>query len=402
MTGPAPAWAELAGQQAAVEQLSRAAAADRPTHAWLFTGTLIGTLLLHPLYASLVARLPRRRFIAFAYRFFILNLVGFFLLFTVSDPKQSVWVGRFFFIWLSVFNLFVVSVFWSFMADLYRPAQSKRLFGAVAVGGTLGALLGSTITTGLAGVLGAVNLLLVSALILELAVHVARRLEGEERRLAQAAREDGGEREVGSTPGVSTHAAEVIGGGVFDGIRHVLRSPYLLGIAALVLLYTIASTFLYFQRIDIVARVFDGEQDALQALFNHQIVAGDVVVIRTEGPKGGPGMREMLAITGAIKGAGIGKDVLLITDGRFSGGSTGLCIGHVAPEAVDGGPIALVRDGDTISVNIPERTIDLVVPDEELLRRRAGWEVPPNPRLHGVLGKYAKLVQSAATGAVCY
>ena len=150
------------------------------------------------------------------------------------------------------------------------------------------------------------------------------------------------------------------------------------------------------------ARVFNQEQPAMDAVLNGELERGDVVVIRYEGPKGGPGMREMLAITGAIKGAGIGKDVLLITDGRFSGGSTGLCIGHVAPEAVDGGPIALVRDGDTISVNIPERTINLDVPEEELLRRRAEWEVPHNPRLHGVLGKYAKLVRSAATGAVCY
>jgi dihydroxy-acid dehydratase len=147
------------------------------------------------------------------------------------------------------------------------------------------------------------------------------------------------------------------------------------------------------------ARVFDREQPAMDAVLNGELKAGDVVIIRYEGPKGGPGMREMLAITGAIKGAGIGKDVLLITDGRFSGGSTGLCIGHVAPEAVDGGPIAFVRDGDPISVNIPERTIDLGVSEEELAERRKDWTLPENPRLHGVLGKYAQLVKSAAVGA---
>lgn len=148
------------------------------------------------------------------------------------------------------------------------------------------------------------------------------------------------------------------------------------------------------------ARVFNREQPAMDAVLNGELNKGDVVVIRYEGPKGGPGMREMLAITGAIKGAGIGKDVLLITDGRFSGGSTGLCIGHVAPEAVDGGPIALVADGDPIRVDIPSRSIDLLVDNAELERRRSEWEIPENPRLKGVLGKYAKLVKSASLGAI--
>jgi dihydroxy-acid dehydratase len=125
------------------------------------------------------------------------------------------------------------------------------------------------------------------------------------------------------------------------------------------------------------------------------------VVIRYEGPRGGPGMREMLAVTGAIKGAGLGKDVLLLTDGRFSGATTGLCVGHVAPEAADGGPIALVRDGDRIALDMAGRTLDLLVDDAELERRRAEW-APPAPTLRtGVLGKYAKLVRSAAQGAVC-
>ena len=149
------------------------------------------------------------------------------------------------------------------------------------------------------------------------------------------------------------------------------------------------------------ARVFDGERAAMDALAEGRIVAGDVVVIRYEGPKGGPGMREMLAITGAIKGAGLGKDVLLLTDGRFSGGTTGLCVGHVAPEAVDGGPIAFVRDGDRIRLDVAGRALDVLVDAEELKRREEGWEPLPPKYTRGVLGKYAKVVQSAAHGAVC-
>ncbi|MBF4584293.1 dihydroxy-acid dehydratase [Curtobacterium sp. VKM Ac-2865] len=148
------------------------------------------------------------------------------------------------------------------------------------------------------------------------------------------------------------------------------------------------------------ARVFDRERSAMDALTEGRIHKGDVVVIRYEGPKGGPGMREMLAITAAIKGAGLGKDVLLLTDGRFSGGTTGLCIGHIAPEAVDAGPVAFVRDGDRIRVDIAARTLDLLVDAAELEARRDGWAPLPPRYTRGVLAKYAKLVQSAAKGAV--
>jgi dihydroxy-acid dehydratase len=147
------------------------------------------------------------------------------------------------------------------------------------------------------------------------------------------------------------------------------------------------------------ARVFDGEKAAMDALGT--LDPGDVVVIRYEGPRGGPGMREMLAVTGAIKGAGLGKDVLLLTDGRFSGGTTGLCIGHVAPEAAHGGPIALVHDGDPIVLDMDTRTLDVGVDEAELGRRRSSWTAPPSPRRTGVLAKYAALVGSAAHGAVC-
>jgi dihydroxy-acid dehydratase len=149
------------------------------------------------------------------------------------------------------------------------------------------------------------------------------------------------------------------------------------------------------------ARVFDGEPAAMEAVTDGRISKGDVVVIRWEGPKGGPGMREMLAVTAAIKGAGLGKDVVLLTDGRFSGATSGLCIGHVAPEAADRGPIALVADGDRILLDVPNRRLDLLVDAEELDRRASGWK-PRDPKYtSGVLAKYARLVGSAAQGAVC-
>ena len=148
------------------------------------------------------------------------------------------------------------------------------------------------------------------------------------------------------------------------------------------------------------ARVFERERPAMDALTEGKIQKGDVVVIRYEGPKGGPGMREMLAITAAIKGAGLGKDVLLLTDGRFSGGTTGLCIGHIAPEATEGGPIALVRDGDLIRVNIAARSLELLVEPEELAARKQDWQPLPPRYTRGVLAKYSKLVGSASQGAV--
>jgi dihydroxy-acid dehydratase len=148
------------------------------------------------------------------------------------------------------------------------------------------------------------------------------------------------------------------------------------------------------------ARVFDGEQLALAALFDHQIHPGDVVIIRTEGPRGGPGMREMLQITAAIKGAGLGKDVLLVTDGRFSGGTTGLCIGHVAPESEVGGPLGLVEEGDRVRVDLPGRSLDLLITPEEMDRRRSDWSPLPPRYTTGALAKYARLVGSAGLGAV--
>jgi AAA family ATP:ADP antiporter len=243
--------------------------------AWLFTGTLVGMLLVHPLFTALVARLPRRRFVPLIYRFFILNLVVFFLVFGAGDGDHAVWVGRVFFVWTSVFNLFVVSVFWSFMTDLYRPAQSQRLFGLVAVGGTLGAILGSTLTSALVPLVGPANLLLVSALLLEIAARAARALDGQEASLARGAR-------LEEADAVGEEGIGIIGGGVLDGIRHVARSPYLLGIAALMLLFTIASTFLYFQQAAIVARVFEGDPQARTGLFARLDLAVNVLTLATQ------------------------------------------------------------------------------------------------------------------------
>jgi dihydroxy-acid dehydratase len=148
------------------------------------------------------------------------------------------------------------------------------------------------------------------------------------------------------------------------------------------------------------ARVFDGEDGAMDAIMTGKINHGDVIVIRYEGPKGGPGMREMLAITGALKGAGLGSTVALITDGRFSGGTWGFCIGHVAPEATDGGPIAFVNEGDRIRIDVPTKALDLLVDPSEIEKRKVGWKPNPPRYTSGVLAKFAKLVQGAETGAI--
>jgi len=148
------------------------------------------------------------------------------------------------------------------------------------------------------------------------------------------------------------------------------------------------------------ARVFEREEDAMHAVQTRQIVAGDVVVIRYEGPVGGPGMREMLGVTAAISGQGLGRDVLLITDGRFSGATRGMCVGHIAPEAMLGGPIGLLQEGDLVEVNIPERSINMLVDAAELERRAAGWTPPAPNYKSGVMAKYAQTARQADDGAV--
>ena len=214
---------------------------------WLFLGTLLGMLLIHPLFTALVSRLPRRLFIPLSYTFFAANLIAFWLLFLIISEDAGIWAGRVFFVWTSVFNLFVVSIFWSLMADLFKPAQAKRLFGFVAVGGTVGAVVGSSVTAFLAARVGPTNLLLVSAAILGLAMLVARKLMS----IASKSRVD-------DDP-LRPPTAQIerpVGGGVFDGIRTVFSSNYLLGIVCYMLLYTITATFLYFQQAEIVEATF--------------------------------------------------------------------------------------------------------------------------------------------------
>lgn len=222
---------------------------------WMFTGTMIAMIAVHPLYTSIVSKLPRRKFIPLAYRFFIANLVIFFVLFKMIPPAQSVWVARVFFVWVSVFNLFVVSVFWSLIADLFRSGQGKRLFGVIAVGGTLGAMFGATLTTSLVKVLGSINLLLISAVILELAVWASKVLDSSEAKLRAA---DGlaSDAPAAVIAASANEGDKAVGGTAWEGIQRILSNPYLLGISVLIFFYTISSTFLYFQQADIVARVF--------------------------------------------------------------------------------------------------------------------------------------------------
>lgn len=216
---------------------------------WLFTGTLLAMIAANPPFAALVARLPRMRFIAITYRFFILNLLIFFVLLQVAAGEANVWVGRAFFIWTSVFNLFVVSVFWAFMVDLFTNEQSKRLFGFIAAAATAGGIAGSSLTASLVQTLGTPRLLLVSALLLEAGVFAARRLG----RLAPSLHQPAPGEDT-RTPGAADPG--VIGGGALAGLRNALASPYLLNICVYMLLYTVLSTFLYFQQADIVDRTF--------------------------------------------------------------------------------------------------------------------------------------------------
>ncbi len=209
---------------------------------WLFTGTLLAMLAVNPLFAYAVRRWPRERFIAIAYRFFMLNLLIFMVLLTLATPEQHVWIGRAFFIWVSVFNLFVVSVFWSFVVDVFDAEQGKRLFGFLAAGATLGGIAGSSLTSGFVERLGQNWLLLASIILLEVAVFASRRLS----RVSDAFQRP--------VQGDDPH--KPVGGGIFAGMTHTFRSPYLLGIAFFILFYSVTSTFLYFQQATIAEADF--------------------------------------------------------------------------------------------------------------------------------------------------
>jgi ATP:ADP antiporter, AAA family len=231
---------------------------------WLFTGTLVCMILLNPIFSTLVAKVPRRVFIPLAYGFFMSNLLVFFILLKTMPASSNVWVGRVFFVWVSVFNLFVVSVFWSFMTDVFKHRQGKRLFAFVALGGTIGAVLGSSITAFFADRLGTAPLLLVSIGFLGLAILCARGLG----RSAEGTWE--------STRG-TPDGERVIGGGALAGMGHLVRSPYLLGISGFILFFTIGSTFLYFMQASIIGQIAD--RAARTALFAKIDLATNLLTI---------------------------------------------------------------------------------------------------------------------------
>jgi ATP:ADP antiporter, AAA family len=230
---------------------------------WMFTGTLVVMLIANASFSALVARFTRRRFIPIAYRFLIANLIIFFLLLLTISKGHQIWVGRVFFVWTSVFNLFVVSVFWAFMVDVFTSDQGKRLFGFISVGGTLGAIAGAFITAALVRKLGAVNLLLVSAVLLELSAQCVRLFPRPE---------------AGRGEEKKANEEEPVGGGIWAGLVHNLKSPYLLGISAYMFLYAITSTLLYFQQIGIAAAAFT-DRAARTAFFAKIDLAVNILTI---------------------------------------------------------------------------------------------------------------------------
>jgi AAA family ATP:ADP antiporter len=228
---------------------------------WMYTGTLVTMLVANALFSAIVARMSRRRFIPIAYRFFMANLVIFYVLMHTLTPAQNIWVGRAFYVWVSVFNLFVVTLFWAFMTDVFNSEQAKRLFAFISVGGSIGAIVGPIITVTLVHKLGAPNLILVTAAMLEAApwcvkffpTEFARPPEHQPRDPSTVARDD-------------RTAEQPIGGGILAGITHIIRSPYLLGICGFVLLYTVTTTFSYFQQTEITGHQFQ-DRNARTAFF---------------------------------------------------------------------------------------------------------------------------------------
>ncbi len=220
---------------------------------WLFTGTLVAMLIANALFAALVVRFSRRRFIPIAYRTLIANLLIFFVLMMTISREHQVWVGRAFFVWTSVFNLFVVSVFWAFMVDVFSTEQGKRLFGFISVGGTLGGIVGAAITATLVQRIGSLNLLLISAVLLELGAQCVRLFPTTFAGSESSVRKE----TAGELP---------IGGRIWTGITHCIKSPYLLGICAYIFLYATTSTLLYFQQVDIAAHAF-ADRSARTAFF---------------------------------------------------------------------------------------------------------------------------------------
>jgi AAA family ATP:ADP antiporter len=254
---------------------------------WLFTGTLVGMLIANPPFSALVSRLAPVRFISWTYRFFMANLVLFLILFGTGPGEVNVWAGRIFYIWGAIFNLFVVSVFWGFLADVFSSEQSRRLFGFIAAGGTIGGIVGSALTSTLVEHLGRARLLLVSAVLLEVAVFAVRRLA----RITRGLHERSG-----------AHGADtVVGGGVLSGFAHAVRSPYLLHLTLYMLLFTILSTFLYFQQADIAKQSFTS-RTARTAFFANIDLAVNVLTLLIQ-----------LVLTGRlIRGLGVALTLTLL------------------------------------------------------------------------------------------
>ena len=261
---------------------------------WLFTATLLAMLVAHPVFGVIVSRWPRRRFVTVTYRFFMVNLLVYYVLLNVvPEGAASVWTGRTFFVWISVFNLFVVSVFWSFMTDIFRERQSRRLFGLIGVGGTVGGIVGSSITAFLVGILSPATLLLFSVVLLEGAVvclkaldrRCATELDATEDAAREAREPTAGAVGHGDATGVGIGVrngdGEVIGGSALEGIRRVLASPYLLGIAGFMLLFTIGSTFLYNIQADILSRTFS-TSEARTAVFARIDLSVNVLTLLTQ------------------------------------------------------------------------------------------------------------------------
>jgi len=239
---------------------------------WLFTATLAAMLAANVLFSAVASRLSRRRFIPLAYRFFITTLALFWLLMQTASPDAQAWVGRAFYVWVSVFNLFVVSVFWAFMADLFTAEQGKRLFGFIAVGGTLGAILGGTLTAGLIESVGTASLLIISAALLEVAAWCVRWFP------ETVGAPSGATVAPKGAPTAATSPEWPLGGTFWSGIAHVFRSPYLLGICAFMLLHSITSTLVYFQQADIAGAAFT-DRGARTAFFAQLDIAVNVLTV---------------------------------------------------------------------------------------------------------------------------
>ncbi len=275
-----------------------AVAGDVRNIRWLFTGTCAGMLAAHPIFAAIVSRWSRRRFVTVCYRFFMANLAVFFLLMKTLPDGAEVWLGRIFFVWLSIFNLFVVSVFWSFMIDIFKEEQGKRLFGVIGVGGTLGGVLGSSVTAFLAELVTPVNLFWASILLMECGVACVKGLDRKAGIVVGASGEPPASaktserRDVGATPPPGTilplkakrgarEAGAVIGGTALDGIRRVVESPYLFGICLFMLLFTIGSAFLYPIRAEVISRTFP-DPAAQTAVFARLDLAVNILTLCTQ------------------------------------------------------------------------------------------------------------------------